>query len=211
MGNWLEGNFELDDLNPFKEGGILGYKGLMWGLGEAITSPFRWLGLIKPPTGEPKIGIPAAAEKVGETVDWAKGLIDEGKEWVGEKYEEGKEWIDDRVDDAKTVYNDAKTLIGGAYDDAKTLVGDTKDFIVDAFESVKTGAGQIITPVSDLFSSLADAIKGEGLLKGVTGIKMPEIRMPEIRMPEIKMPSVGLPLALAGVGITALLILGGVI
>lgn len=40
------------------EGGLFGYKGPFWKLGEAVTYPFRAVGIAPTPPGEPLVGIP---------------------------------------------------------------------------------------------------------------------------------------------------------
>ena len=103
----------------------------------------------------------------------------------------------------------------------KEQIEDTKDFIEEGWESVKTGAEKIIVPFSEwgkTFAEFTQAVTEQMKkfkmpeLAPKIDIALPEITMPQITMPQITMPSLEipetLPLALGGVAIAALLIMG---
>jgi len=163
--------------------------------GEIITYPGRAIGILPPGPGAELVGIPAAIEYVKEKVDTVEQTIADFTKGASARYDALAEFFARQIEDAKTA------------------------------------AGEIVTPVSDFVKAITDAV-GKFEMPKMPEIKMPEIKMPEITMPEIKMPDIGivmpeikmptiampemkipetLPLAAAAIGITALLIFGGVI
>lgn len=203
-------------VDPFREGTLLGYEGPFWKAGEAITYPFRALGIVPAPAGEPEVGIPAAIEKVEETVDWGKKQFEDITGKVAETFGWGKEQYEAMTGKIGETVDWGKEQIGGTKEFIEEQFEETKEFIEGAWGSVKTGMEQIIIPFSELgrtfvelTKTITEKIKTFEIpeLAPKLDITLPKITMPQIVMPSLEIPST-LPLALGGIAIAALLIMG---